>query len=152
MTTIDLQTLINNTPNFGELNLPADATQTLTQSIQIYNRQGLKIKALGGIGSSSTGTPANQSGAILRWQGPPTSPVIDVQSSRGITIEGLTIQCMADADSGINFDLLPTGSHQICTDESLLGPDHAVELPDLQSNEYLLVSYKCIPNVLSKSS
>lgn len=80
-----LQQAINVVGDFGIVLVPAGSKIRQKDAIQIYNRQGLVVMSPGGIGSSAD---RGSAASGLYWYGAAGGVQVDINRSRGCTIEG----------------------------------------------------------------
>jgi hypothetical protein len=102
--TAALQAAIDGTPDGGCLMIPPAACYTVSAPLSIYSRDGLCIRSLG---SPDTRRPG-QRGAEFLWKGPTgAGAVFDVNYSRKVIFQGLTLSCDGNATPparGFRFD------------------------------------------------
>jgi hypothetical protein len=86
--TAALQKAIDAAPDYSTISIPAQAKIRIVNTININNRQGLRI-----VSTSAAGSAANvsSSSAQLLWNGPAKGTMLFLNRAHGILIQGLSL-------------------------------------------------------------
>lgn len=86
--TAALQKAIDAAPDYSTISIPAQAKIRIVSTININNRQGLRI-----VSTSAAGSAANvsSSSAQLLWNGPAKGTMLFLNRAHGILIQGLSL-------------------------------------------------------------
>ena len=90
--TLNVQTCINNLPDYGVLVFETGTTMLVSGTIQIYGRYGIHIMGF----STFYGPSIGKAAPTFVWGGPAGGQVFDIQNSLGVTIQG--IACFSDTN------------------------------------------------------
>jgi hypothetical protein len=108
--TAALQAAIDAAPDYSTIALPSQARMKITGTININNRQGLRIVSTSAVGSAAgVNTPSVQ----LLWHGPAKGTMLFLNRAHGILIQGLSLLPKAatnGADVAIDIDQFGKGS------------------------------------------
>jgi hypothetical protein len=107
--TTALQAAIDAAPDYSTISIPSQAKIKLTRTININDRQGLRIISLSAVGS---GANLNTSSAQLLWYGPAKGTMLFLNRAHGIMIQGLSLIPKAGpsgADVAIDIDQFGKG-------------------------------------------
>jgi hypothetical protein len=86
--TAALQRAIDAAPDYSTISIPAQARIKISATININNRQGLRIISTSAAGSAAN---MNSSSAQLLWNGPAKGTMLFLNRAHGIMIQGLSL-------------------------------------------------------------
>jgi hypothetical protein len=86
--TAALQKAIDAAPDYSTISIPAQAKIRIASTININNRQGLRIVSTSAAGSAAN---VNSSSAQLLWNGPAKGTMLFLNRAHGIMIQGLSL-------------------------------------------------------------
>lgn len=86
--TAALQKAIDAAPDYSTISIPAQAKLRITATININNRQGLRIISTSAAGSAAN---TNTSSTQLLWNGPAKGTMLFLNRAHGIMIQGLSL-------------------------------------------------------------
>lgn len=86
--TAALQKAIDAAPDYSTIAIPAQAKMRITETININNRQGLRIVSTSAAGSAAN---SNSSSAQLLWNGAAKGTMLFLNRAHGIMIQGLSL-------------------------------------------------------------
>lgn len=83
-----LQAAIDAAPDYSTISIPSQAKIRITATINVNNRQGLRIVSTSAAGSAAN---VNSSSAQLLWNGPAKGTMLFLNRAHGILIQGLSL-------------------------------------------------------------
>lgn len=107
--TAALQSAIDAAPDYSTISIPSQAKIRIVSTININNRQGLRIVSTSAAGSAAN---VNSSSAQLLWNGPAKGTMLFLNRAHGIMIQGLSLFPKTTgngADVGIDIDQFGKG-------------------------------------------
>lgn len=107
--TAALQRAIDAAPDYSTISIPAQAKIRIVSTININNRQGLRIVSTSAAGSAANN---NTSSAQLLWNGPAKGTMLFLNRAHGIMIQGLSLFPITTgngADVAIDIDQFGKG-------------------------------------------
>lgn len=116
--TAALQAAIDAAPDYSTISLPSQAKIKITRTININNRQGLRLISTSAAGSAAN---VNSSSVQLLWHGPAKGTMLFLNRAHGILVQGLSLFPKASADGAdVAIDIDQFGKGGLDTSDIVL--------------------------------